>query len=142
MVSYKKTDKPDYKWLRLTKSDYKRLQVTMSDYKPNYKWLRVTTRGYKWLRVTTNDYKRLRVKIRMTTTSISIKTFVVSYGYIDSCATHLVKIIEKYLRCRKSRLKMFFQVTVLKNFVCLFLKTPVFESLFNKVAGPQPSSLQ
>ena len=46
-ISYKKTDKPDYKWQRVTTSDYKRSQVTTSD----YKGLRVTTSDYEWLQV-------------------------------------------------------------------------------------------
>ena len=64
-ISYKKTDKPDHKWLRGTTSDYEWLRVTTSDY--NWLWarLRVTTSDYTWLRVatsqTTSDYKWLRV---------------------------------------------------------------------------------
>ena len=97
-VSYKKTDKPDYTWLRMTAGDYK--------------WLWVTTSDYKWLRVTTNA--------TITTTSISNSlrhkhVYHFSYDYIDSCATILVKIIEKYLQCRNSCSQMFFQITVFKN---------------------------
>ena len=32
-ISYKKTDKPGYKWLR----------ATTTDYEPDYEWLQVTT---------------------------------------------------------------------------------------------------
>ena len=42
-LSYKKSDKSDYEWLRVTTSDYKWLQVTTSDHESDYKWLRVTT---------------------------------------------------------------------------------------------------
>ena len=53
MVSFKKTDKSDYKWLRF------RVPVTMSDYKLDYEWLRVRLRvtksDYKWLQVTTSQ---------------------------------------------------------------------------------------
>ena len=45
-ISYKKTDKPDYKRLGVTRSDYKWLQAR----------LRVTTSDCKRLRVTTNDH--------------------------------------------------------------------------------------
>ena len=41
-----------------------------------------------------------------------------------SCALLLVKIIEKYLRCRSSRFQMFFKVNVLKKNLepCNFIK--------------------
>ena len=42
-ISYKKTDKPGYKWLRATTSDYNWLRAR----------LRVTTRDYE----STSDYK-------------------------------------------------------------------------------------
>ena len=45
-ISYKKTDKPDYKWLRVTTTDYEPdyewQQVTTSVYEPDYEWLQVT----------------------------------------------------------------------------------------------------
>ena len=88
-----KTDKPDYEWLQATTTDYKWLQMTTSDYESSYEWL------------------QLRLAI-----ALGIKMFIISYDYVDSCATLLVKIIEKYLQCRNSRSQMFFQVTVLKNF--------------------------
>ena len=50
-ISYKKTGKPDYKWLQVTASDYEWLRVTITDYEPDYKWLRVSTSQ------TTSDYK-------------------------------------------------------------------------------------
>ena len=63
MVSYKKTDKPEYKWLRVTSSD-------STDYEPDYEWLQVTTRDYEpdyeWLQVTTSQ--------RATTSQTMIKT--------------------------------------------------------------------
>ena len=103
-ISYKKkTDKPDYKWLRVTKSDYKwlwaRIRVTASDYK------RLC------------DYNWLRAKLRITTTAIgnnlrlrhkNFNHFLWPHNnnrseYVEKCsknnrATLLVKIIEKYLR--------------------------------------------
>ena len=118
----------DYKWVRVTTRDYQwlraRLRVTTSD----YEWLKATTSHYKWLQVTTSqamsDYKwprmtkRLPVKLRMTTTGIGNKlrhknvycflwlhnnerNKYVEKGPKNSCATLLVKVIEKYLRCRK-----------------------------------------
>ena len=114
--------KPDYAWLWVTTSDCMPLQVTMSDYEP----------GYNWLQVTTNYYKQLQVKLRMTTTGIgnnlrhkNVDRFLwlhnnerskyVEKCFKNSCATLLVKIIEKYLRCRSSCLQMFFKVSVLKK---------------------------
>ena len=67
--------------------------MTTSDYESSYEWL------------------QLRLAI-----ALPIKTFIVSYDYIHSYATLLVKIIEKILAMLKSRSQMFFQVTALKNF--------------------------
>ena len=103
----------DCKWLwarlRGTKSDYKQPQVTTSDYKPDYEWLRVTISDYDC----ESSYEWLQLRLAIT---LGIKTFIVSYDYIDSCATFLAKFIAKYLRCRGSRSQMFFKVSVLKNF--------------------------
>ena len=126
----------DYEWLQATTSDYEQeyewLWLTTSDYKP----LQLTTRDYepvtKWLQVTTNDCKRLPAKLRMTTTGIgnnlrhkSVYNFLWLHNnkqskYVEkcsknSCATLLVKIIEKCSRCRSSHLQMFFKVSVLKK---------------------------
>ena len=42
-------------------------------------------------------------------------------------------------RCGRSQ--MFFKISVLKRFAKFHRKTPVLESLFSKVAGPQPATL-
>ena len=68
-------------------------RMTTSDYESSYEWL------------------QLRLAI-----ALPIKTFIVSYDYIHSYATLLVKIIEEILVMLKSRSQMFFQVTALKNF--------------------------
>ena len=129
-------DKPDYKWLQVTTSDYEPdyewLWVTTSDYKP----LQVTTSdyepGYEWLQVTTNDCKQEPFKLRTTITGIgnnlrhknvyrvlwlhnNEQSEYVEKCSKNSCATLLVKIIEKYLRCRSSYSQMFFKVSVLKK---------------------------
>ena len=56
-ISYKKTDKPDYK------CDYKWLRVTTRD----YQWLRVTMSDYEWLQATRIDYEWLRARLQVTT---------------------------------------------------------------------------
>ena len=47
-ISYKKTNKADYKWLRVTMTDYNwlgaRLWVTTCDYEPGYEWIRARPR--------------------------------------------------------------------------------------------------
>ena len=114
---------PDYEWLRVTTSDYKWLPVNTSQ----------TTSDCEWLQVTTTDCKRLRVKLRMTTTAISNnlkhknvyrflrlhnnkRSIYVGKCSKNSCGTLLVTIDEKYLRCRISRLRVFFKVRALKKF--------------------------
>ena len=117
----------DYNWLRarlqVPSSNYNWLRVIMKDYQWLRAGLRLTTSHFKWLRVTTSqatsDYKRLPVKLRMTTTGIgknlrhkNVYCFLwlhnnerskyVENRFKNSCATLLVKIIEKYLRCRNS----------------------------------------
>ena len=118
----------DYEWLQVSTSDYKGLPVTTSQTTSYYEWLQATTSHYKWLQVTTSqamsDYKwprmtkRLPVKLRMTTTGIgnnlrhkNVYRFLwlhnnkrnkyVEKGPKNSCATLLVKVVQKYLRCRK-----------------------------------------
>ena len=63
MIGYKKIDKPDYKWLRVTTSDSKWLRMTTSDYEPDYEWLQATAR----------DYERLQARLRVTTSQTMIK---------------------------------------------------------------------
>ena len=122
---------PDYEWLQVTTRD-----VTTSQTTSDYEWLQVTTSDYEpvyeWLQVTTYDCKRLPVKLRMTTTEIGNKLrhknayhFLWLHNnerskYVKNCsknsfATHLVKLIEKYSRCRRSRWQMFFKVNVIKK---------------------------
>ena len=103
----------DYERLRVTTSDSNwlraRLRVTTSNYEPDYEWLQATASGYEWLRarrrVTTSDqwlHNNERIK------------FVENCSKY-SCATLLVKISEKYFRCRSSRWQVFFKVSVLKK---------------------------
>ena len=63
MISYKKTDKPDYKWLQVTTSDYKWLRTR----------IRVTTGDYKWVQVTTSDYEPEYELLQVTTSQTKIK---------------------------------------------------------------------
>ena len=89
----------------------KRLQVPTSNYK-------VTKSDYEWLRMTTSDYESSYEWLQLRLAIVfGIKTFIVSYDYIDTCATLLVKIIKRYLRCRNSCSQMFFRVIVPKIFV-------------------------
>ena len=118
-IDYKVTTS-EYEWLWVTTVDYKPLKVATSDYEPRYKWLQVTT----------NDCKQLPVKLRMTTTEIGNNlrhknVYCLLWLHnnerrntlksVLKIVTVLVKIIEKYLRCRSSCSQMFFKVTVLKN---------------------------
>ena len=137
--------KSDYEWLQATTSDYNLLRarlrvttrdVTTSQTTSDYEWLQVTTSDYEpvyeWLQVITNDCKQLPVKLRMTTTGIGNKLrhknvyrFFWLHNnerskYVNNCsknsfATHLVKLVEKYSRCRRSRWQMFFKVSVIKK---------------------------
>ena len=70
-----------------------------------------------------SSYERLQLGLAIT---LGIKKFIVSYDYttinegntlknVLKIVTVVVKIIEKYLRCRSSRSQMFFKVTVLKK---------------------------
>ena len=75
--------------LQVTTSDYEWLQATTRDYEPDYGWLQVTTSDLKWRRMTTRDYESSYVwlQLRLAIT-LGIKTFIVSYDYIDSCACY------------------------------------------------------
>ena len=121
----------DYEWLRVTTSDYKWLRAGVRVTTSHYNWLRETTSqapsDCKWPRMTASDYQPsyewLQLGLAIT---LGIKAFIISYynnkqsKYVEkcsknSCATLLVKIIEKCSRCRSSHLQMFFKVSVLKK---------------------------
>ena len=51
------------------------------------------------------------------------------------CSETAVQICFENHMYRSSRSQMFFKIGVLKNFAVIRRKTPVFESLFNKIAG-------
>ena len=120
MVSYKKTDKreykwlrarlrvtasdyePEYEWLRVITSDYKRLKLTTSDYEPDYVWLQATTSDYEWLRVTTSDHKLLRARLRVTTSDYkclrrTTNDYQSSYEWLQVMRLGITLIIQTFI---------------------------------------------
>ena len=73
----------------------------------------------KWLCLCGLSLKYLSQKKKNCPDNLNYYT---THDYINSCATLLVKIIEKYFQCRNSRSQMFFKVCVLQNFANFIAK--------------------
>ena len=153
MIVYKETDE----WHRMTTSDNEWQQVlwqmttsgnewhqvvqlvTTSGTASDNEWQQMTTSNKKWQWVIANDSEWQNEWIGMRVSKI--QWFYVSKERKDQSGrpirflNYFIQFSMQYITTiRTSRLQMFFEKSVLE--VCnIYRKTPVLESLFNKVAS-------
>ena len=153
MIVYKETDE----WHRMTTSDSEWQQVlqqmttsgnewhqvvqlvTTSGTASDNEWKKMTTSNKKWQWIITNDSEWQNELIGMRVSKI--QRFYVSKerkgrsGRPIRFLNYFIQFSMQYITTiRTSRLQMFFEKSVLE--VCnIHRKTPVLESLFNKVAS-------